>query len=165
MSRTIYLCGFMGCGKTTVGRRLADILGCPYTDMDAYIEEKEKMKIPDIFSIHGEEYFRDKETAAVAALGEMGGVISCGGGAMLRAENGAEAAKHGTVVYIDTPFETCYSRISGDANRPIVKANTKESLYEIYLKRVPLYLAHSSLKADGSGTPLEIAEFIAASCR
>ena len=84
MSRAVYLCGFMGCGKTTVGRVLADLLGTAYADMDAYIEKSEKMSIPQIFSDKGEEYFRDAETRAVEEMGKNGGVIACGGGAMLR---------------------------------------------------------------------------------
>ena len=55
---TIFLCGFMGCGKSTVGRELAKLLNCNFIDMDIYIEEKEKMPIPEIFSNHGEPYFR-----------------------------------------------------------------------------------------------------------
>lgn len=162
MSKTIYLCGFMGCGKTTVGRVLADKLGLSYIDMDAYIEECQGMSIPQIFAEKGEDYFRTCETSAVKALGEKGGVIACGGGAMLKDINAEIAAKNGTVVYIDTPYETCWERISGDVNRPIVMANTKESLEELYNTRKALYTAHSSVTADGSGSPVEIADEIIA---
>lgn len=161
MSKTVYLCGFMGCGKTTAGKVLAGKLECPYTDMDEYIEKKQGMKIPEIFAEKGEEYFRECETKAVTDLGKSGGVIACGGGAMLKKINADAASETGTVVYIDTPFETCYKRIEGDRNRPIVMANTKESLEELYNTRKTLYTAHSRFKADGSGTPEEIAEEIA----
>ena len=157
---TIYLCGFMGCGKTTAGRLLAEKLGLEYTDMDSYIEEKTGMTIPRIFEEKGEEFFRNTETEAVAELGKKGGVIACGGGAMLKEINAETAAGYGTVVYIDVPYDVCYDRISGDENRPIVMANTKESLGEIYNKRVPLYTAHSQLRVDGNRTPQEIAEDI-----
>lgn len=162
MTETIYLCGFMGCGKTTVGQILAAKLGLTYTDMDSFIEEKEKMPIPQIFAEKGEPYFREKETEAVRILGEQGGVIACGGGAMLKDINAGIAAGLGAVVYIDVPYETCWGRISGDTNRPIVMANTKESLEEIYNSRKPLYTAHSTVIADGTGTPAEIADRIAA---
>ncbi|MGN0665571.1 MAG: shikimate kinase [Huintestinicola sp.] len=162
MSRTIYLCGFMGCGKTTVGTLLAKKLGCSYTDMDSYITETEGMSIPEIFSSKGEPYFREKETQAVEALGRKGGVIACGGGAMLKDINAEKAAENGIVVYIDTPYDICYDRIKGDKNRPIVMANTKESLKEIFDSRVPLYKAHSQICAEGNGTPDEIASEIAA---
>lgn len=159
---TIYLCGFMGCGKTTVGRVLADMLELGYEDMDAYIEKKAGMSIPQIFAEKGEDAFRRMETEAVAELGKAGGVISCGGGAMLKDINAGTAAKYGTVVYIDVPYDVCYGRISGDTNRPIVMANTKESLEEIYNDRAPLYLAHSQVRADGNKSPEDIAADIKA---
>lgn len=162
MSLTIYLCGFMGCGKTTVGRILAEKTGCSYIDMDAYIEKTEGMTIPEIFAQKGEPYFRNAETEAVKALGEKGGVIACGGGAMLKDINAEIAAKLGTVVFIDTPYDVCYDRIKGDTNRPIVMANTKESLKEIYDSRAPIYKAHSQVTADGTGTPDEIARAVKA---
>lgn len=161
MSAAVYLCGFMGCGKTTVGRALADMLGMAYTDMDAYIVESEGMSIPEIFSDKGEEYFRDAETCAVEVLGKKGGVIACGGGAMLREKNAQIAAKNGTVIYINTPFELCWERIKDDPNRPIVAANTKESLEELYNSRAVLYSAHSGYGADGTGSPAQIASEIA----
>ncbi len=157
MAKAIYLCGFMGCGKTTVGKNLAKIMGLDYADMDAYIEEREGMKIPEIFEHKGEPYFRSAETEAVSEMGKKGGIIACGGGAMLKPENAAKAAECGTVVYIDTPYELCWARISGDKNRPIVMANTKESLKEIYDTRQALYRAHSKFSVDGTGTPKEIA--------
>ena len=138
MSRAVYLCGFMGCGKTTVGRVLADLLGTAYADMDAYIEKSEKMSIPQIFSDKGEGYFRDAETRAVEEMG-----------------------KNGVVVYIDTPYDICWERIKDDANRPIVAVNTKESLGELYEKRKALYTAHSAFRADGTGAPSQIAAQIA----
>ena len=104
MSRAVYLCGFMGCGKTTVGRVLADLLGTAYADMDAYIEKSEKMSIPQIFSDKGEGYFREAETRAVEEMGKNGGVIACGGGAMLREKNADLAAKNG-VSLLHNAFE------------------------------------------------------------
>lgn len=163
--KAVYLCGFMGCGKSTVGRILAEKLGTAFTDMDEYIVKAEGMTIPEIFSQKGEPYFRDRETEAVKALGEQGGVIACGGGAMLREINGSEAAKKGTVVYIDVPFDTCYGRISGDTNRPIVMNNTKESLEELYNNRKPLYTAHSGVCVNGSLSPMEIADEIIAAIK
>lgn len=160
MNKTVYLCGFMGCGKTTVGKLLADSLGCGYTDMDEYIVKTEGMTIPQIFADKGEPYFREKETDAVKILGDKGGVIACGGGAMLKDINAELAAKRGVVVYINTPFEVCYSRISGDKNRPIVMNNTKEALEELYNKRAPVYFSHSGISVDGNGTPMEIADEI-----
>ena len=150
----------MGCGKTTVGRVLADMMSLEYTDMDAYIEKKSGMSIPQIFAEKGEDAFRRMETKAVAELGKAGGIIACGGGAMLKEINAKTAAEYGTVVYIDVDFESCYGRISGDRNRPIVTSNTKEELNLIYDGRIPVYKENSALTVDGSGSPEEIAERI-----
>ena len=162
MAKTVYLCGFMGCGKTTVGNVLAEKLQLGYCDMDAYIEETLGMTIPEIFEEKGEEYFRQQETLAVKALGERGGVIACGGGAMLRTENAEAAQSYGRVVFIDVPYEVCWGRIKDDPGRPIVTRTTKESLKVIYDDRSPVYRAHSTDSACGTGSPEEIAESIAA---
>lgn len=155
----------MGCGKTTAGKLLAEKLGCGFYDMDDYITEKEKMEIPRIFAEKGEKYFREAETEAIRELAEKSGVIACGGGAMLKKENAAIASAAGTVVYIDVPFETCYSRISGDKNRPIVMNNTKEELEIIYDGRVPLYRENSSVKVNGDGSAEDIADRIIAAVK
>ena len=64
MTKTVFLCGFMGCGKSTVGKVAAGLLGVQFVDLDEHIEQQEKMTIPVIFSKKGEQYFRDCETAA-----------------------------------------------------------------------------------------------------
>lgn len=160
--KAVYLCGFMGCGKSTVGKILARKLGCGFYDMDEYIVRKEGMKIPEIFAEKGESYFRETETAVIRELSRSSGIIACGGGAMLKKENAEIAAENGMVVYIDVPFEVCYGRISGDRNRPIVMNNTKEELEFIYDSRVPVYRENSSVTVSGDGTAQDIAERIAA---
>lgn len=159
--KPVYLCGFMGCGKSTVGKILARKSGCGFIDMDDYIVEREGMTIPQIFSEKGEKYFRDTETAIIGELAEKGAVIACGGGAMLKKENAEIASENGIVIYIDIPFEVCYERISGDTNRPLVMNNTKEQLKEIYNGRVPVYKSNSTITVDGVGTADEVAERIA----
>ncbi len=155
--KSVYLCGFMGCGKSTVGKLLAKKLGCGFVDMDDYIVESEGMEIPKIFAEKGEEYFRNAETEAIRKLAEKKAVIACGGGAMLKKINAEIASQSGSVVYIDIPFEVCYGRISGDTNRPIVMNNTKEQLEEIYNGRVPVYRENSNVSVNGNGSPEEIA--------
>ena len=159
--KPVYLCGFMGCGKSTVGKILARKSGCGFIDMDDYIVEREGMTIPQIFSEKGEKYFRDTETAVIGELAEKGAVIACGGGAMLKKENAEIASENGIVIYIDIPFEICYTLISWDTNRPLVMNNTKEQLEEIYNGRVPVYKSNSTVTVDGVGTADEIAERIA----
>lgn len=149
---TIFLCGFMGCGKSTIGVRLAKAMQCPFTDMDTYIEEQADMKIPDIFETHGEPYFRDLETQAVRELAERDGVIACGGGAMLREGNAKIAREHGMVVFLDVPFRMCYQRIA-NTDRPIVKRSTRQELYQLYRKRKGLYRKHSTHTITATGSP------------
>lgn len=152
----------MGCGKSTVGKLLAQKLGCGFVDMDDYIVKEQGMSIPQMFSEKGEDFFRNAEAEAIRELSEKDGVIACGGGAMLRKANADIANSAGTVVFIDVPFERCYGRISGDKNRPIVANNTKEELNLIFDGRAPVYKENSALTADGSGSPEEIAERIIA---
>ena len=80
---TIFLCGFMGCGKTTVGEILAKQLGLPLIDTDAYIVEQEGRSIPEIFAQEGEPYFRKVEAQAIRTLCTKNAVIACGGGEVI----------------------------------------------------------------------------------
>ena len=158
--KTVFLCGFMGCGKSTAGKLLAKKLGCKFTDMDDYIVEKQGMSIPDMFAQKGEVFFRAAETEAVRELSSETGVIACGGGAMLKKINSEIANENGIVVYIDIDFESCYDRIKDCKNRPIVMNNTKEQLKGIYDGRVPVYREHSAVSVDGNGSPEEVAQRI-----
>ena len=157
----VYLCGFMGCGKTTVGKILARILKVDFTDLDAYIEQTEGMTIPEIFQNMGESYFRMAETNALKDLAVDHNVIATGGGALLSEENAAIAKSEGLVAFIDTDFETCYDRIKDDPHRPIAASSTKEELKERFEQRRPLYKAHSNCIIAGDLAPAEIAEEIA----
>ena len=82
MKDNIYLCGFMGCGKSTVGRVLAQQLHCPFIDLDDLIVAKMGMRIPDIFQQKGESFFRNLEQFLLqdVSRGQRGSVIACGGG-------------------------------------------------------------------------------------
>ena len=130
----IFLCGFMGCGKTTVGKKMASLLGKKYCDMDELIVQKAGMSIPEIFEKLGEPEFRRMESELIVELGQFSGIVSCGGGAMLSDINGENAKKSGVVVFLDVPFETCYNRIKNDPNRPI--AAQKNSLKTFMMKGI-----------------------------
>lgn len=155
--RPIFLCGFMGCGKSTVGKILAKKMGCQCVDLDKYIEGTAGMSIPKIFDKYGEEHFRKLETEALAAFADIGGVVATGGGALLSEQNGEVAKKSGMVVFIDTYFNTCYERIKDDPNRPIAYNSTREQLSERFDYRRPLYLAHSHYAISGGYPPIVIA--------
>lgn len=157
---TIYLCGFMGCGKSTVGSLLAQKAGMRFTDLDDYIEEKEQMSIPDIFAQKGEAYFREREAQAVKELSAENSVVACGGGTIINDNSARIARENGTVFFLDIPFETCYERIKDDAHRPLVANNTKEQLFEIFSRRHDIYLKNSSLTVNADSTPELICEDI-----
>ena len=150
MNRSIYLCGFMGCGKSHIGRLLAKNKGMPFVDLDSYIVEKEGRSIPEIFEQSGEPYFRQLEADCIREL-EGGYVVATGGGTLIN-ENTAEYANgHGVTVFLDAEFELCYGRIRNDTNRPLVVNNTEEQLREIFEKRRVLYEKHSRVTAKVTG--------------
>lgn len=158
---TVFLCGFMGCGKTTVGKIAAKKLGYCFCDSDELIVEREGMSIPEIFAEKGEPYFRQVEAEVIKSLCGKNTIVACGGGAMLNPDTAAEAAKAGAVIFIDLDFEACYERICGDENRPIVMSSTKDELEERFNARYDVYMKHSTMQIDGSGSPLSTAELIA----
>lgn len=144
----IFLCGFMGCGKSTVGKELAKLMGSKFIDMDTYIENKEQLSIPEIFSQKGEPYFRQVEAQTVIELSKTNAIVGCGGGAMLNSTSAEVGRKNGLVIFLDVPFSTCYDRIKDDSNRPIVMNNSKEQLEKIFNDRHSIYQANSSFKVD-----------------
>ena len=151
---TIFLSGFMGCGKTTIGKLLAHKMGLGYIDSDEYIAEREGMSIPEIFAEKGEPYFRKTEAEAIKCLGGKNYVIACGGGAMLNDYTAAYAAGIGAVIFLDVPFDVCYNRICGDENRPIVMSSTRDELLLRYNTRYPIYKKHSALHIDCNESPI-----------
>lgn len=160
--QTVFLCGFMGCGKTTVGKLFAERSGRIFVDMDEYIEDYEHRTIADIFAQDGEPHFRRLEGEAVVRLSESGYVVATGGGAMVDPKNAQAAKQGGRVIFIDTPFECCYERIKGDKKRPLAATASEAELRERYDTRRGAYLAAADDVIDGSGTPVEIADRIAA---
>jgi len=157
---TIFLSGFMGCGKTTVGIILAEKLGYEYLDSDELIVEQEGMTIPEIFAEKGEPYFRKVEAEIIKSLCGREAVVACGGGAMLNDGTADFAKNSGKVVYLDVPFNICYERICGDTNRPIVMSSTKDELYERYKNRKPVYIKNSTVQVRCTSSPTECAKEI-----
>ena len=159
---TVFLCGFMGCGKSTVGKLAAKKMGCGFTDTDDLIVRTLEMTIPEIFEKKGEPFFRQTEAEIVKSLCGKTIVAACGGGAMLNPDTAKAAADAGSaVVFLDVPFETCYERIKDDTNRPIVVSSTKEELQELFNKRREVYLRHSTVRIECDGSPVENADKIA----
>ena len=157
--RNIYLCGFMGCGKSYMGKKLAEKLGCTLVDLDAYIEEKEGKTIPEIFAEQGEPHFRELEAKYIREMPENS-VVATGGGAIINPVTAETARNAGTVVFLDADFELCYNRIKGDTHRPLVMKNTKEQLNELFNKRREIYLKNSDFSVDSNLSETEILDMI-----
>lgn len=155
---TLFLCGFMGCGKSALGRALSKRLELPLIDTDDYIVKTQGMSIPEIFEKYGEPYFREIEAKAIADLSQQEAVISCGGGAILNDKTAEIARENGIVILLDQSFDVCYSRIKDDKNRPLVQKNTKEQLREIYNARDSIYRKNSTIAIKAGNTPEESAE-------
>lgn len=159
--KNIYLCGFMGCGKSTVGRLAAKQMSMKFLDLDEYIEKKYGCTIPEIFEQRGEQAFRALETETLRELATTSGyIIATGGGTMVSPLNAEIAKQNGSIVFLDLPFDTCYERIAGDSHRPVVQANSRAGLLEIFNYRVPLYRAHATYSVDASQSPQMISKAV-----
>ena len=117
------LIGFMGCGKSSVGKALANAMGIPFVDTDGMIEEQAGRKINDIFREDGEEYFRELETSVLKQLlsAQERKVIAVGGGLPVREINREYLKRLGTVVYLLAKVETLTGRLEGDDTRPMLR--------------------------------------------
>ncbi|MDY0396671.1 shikimate kinase [Virgibacillus halophilus] len=115
----IYLIGFMGSGKTTIGEKLQEQLQMEYTDTDEYIEKMTGRTIPDIFALEGEKAFRTYETNALKEI--TSGVVSTGGGIVETAENISFMKDNGVVVYLPTSLNVIENRLHDDQSRPLWK--------------------------------------------
>lgn len=138
----IVLIGFMGSGKSSVGKRLSYKLRRPFVDSDQLITDKEGCSISQIFSEKGEEVFRDIETECIRTLTENKSrfIFSTGGGVPLRKENRGLLRKIGTVVYLKTTPETIYDRIKDDTTRPLLQsADPQMKIREMMNERNGIY--------------------------
>ena len=150
----IILIGFMGAGKTTLGKALAKATGCRFVDTDDLIEEITKEKISDIFATKGEPYFRDLETQTVKELlaSQEPMVVAVGGGLPVREENRRLLKELGTVVYLKADVETLLARLEGDTSRPKLQGgNLRNRIESLMAQREALYedAAQEEVYTDG----------------
>lgn len=139
----IILIGFMGSGKSTMGKLLANKLNCPFVDTDHYIEKKEGRSICEIFADDGEEYFRTAETEVVKELlsKKEKRVIALGGGTPLKEENRAIISnKDAYVIFLKVTASVAYERLKDDTQRPLLQVdNPKEKIENLLAIRNPIY--------------------------
>jgi shikimate kinase len=133
----IYLVGFMGCGKSTVGSALADELGWSFFDLDCEIEKAAGASVAEIFDHRGEAEFRALETEALkkrvynVRTGRPQ-VIALGGGALTIEENFALASNHGVTIWLDAPLEVIQPRIAAETHRPLARDPQRfQELFEV----------------------------------
>ena len=161
MDGSVAILGYMGSGKTTVGRSLARKLGREFVDLDLTIVKEAGRTIPEIFEHSGEECFRDLEHRALldALDGARERVIACGGGIVVRPEN-RERLKRVPTVFLREDLGVLYSRTRG-TGRPL-RGASREDFERRYAERLPLYEEVADLEVVVRGRPpQEVAEEIA----
>lgn len=160
----VFLIGFMGAGKTTVGRILADTMGRPFVDLDAQIERDAGLLIPQIFAEKGEDAFRELESEALAGLSESPrSVVACGGGIVLRAENRRVLKNLGTTVYLEVSAGEALARIGDVEGRPLLAEGGPAAAATLLEGRRGLYRAVADLVVETDACdPAQIADAIAA---
>jgi shikimate kinase len=139
--RTLALVGLMGAGKTSVGKRLAALLGAGFVDSDTEIALAAGMSIPEIFASLGEPAFRDGERRVIARLlAEAPKVLATGGGAFIEPRTRAEIRAHATSIWIRADLDLLWDRVRDRPGRPLLQApDPRAVLAELQVKRSPIY--------------------------
>ncbi|MCD6229005.1 MAG: shikimate kinase [Candidatus Omnitrophica bacterium] len=152
MDKNVYIVGFMGTGKTTVGKLLAKRLNRKFIEMDEEIEKRENKKIVDIFSSYGESYFRKVEKEVLKEIaGRNNLVVSCGGGIVIDRENLQILKTTGIPICLEASVEVIYERTKNYTHRPLLNvADPKKKIEELLVYRAPFY-QQISLRVDTSG--------------
>jgi shikimate kinase len=145
----LFLVGFMGCGKTTIGRRLSQRLGVPFLDLDAEIERSSGLTVRALFETRGEAAFRKHEALLLAAAGSLpDAVVATGGGAFTFEENRRAIRELGVSIFLDAPFEGLRARLERKTDRPLFASSGQAAA--LFAERRPSYL-HADLSVALSG--------------
>ncbi|MFC0269977.1 shikimate kinase [Metabacillus herbersteinensis] len=137
--KALYLTGFMGAGKTTIGKELATFLNLPVIDTDQQIEEKYQKPVSQIFADQGETTFREYETKILKELPTENVVITTGGGIVLKKENREWMRETGLIIFLKTDLEVILQRLENDESRPLAQNKSKLELSELLKSRLPYY--------------------------
>ncbi len=157
ISRSIFLIGFMGAGKSTIARALQRELGFPLIEMDERIVKEQGMSINDIFAQYGEDHFRDIESQLIVDIGkEEPSIVSCGGGVVVRPQNTQNMKEIGRIVFLKATPETIYERVKNSTDRPILNGHMNvEYIAELMEKRRALYEAAADIMIQTDGKTRE----------
>jgi shikimate kinase len=146
----IVLIGFMGAGKSSVGRTLARMTGLPRFDTDEMIGTRFGLSVAEIFEKHGEEGFRAAETQALLGLtGNQAAIVVTGGGIVLWPENRRLLRELGTVIHLSAEEETLFARISRRSTRPLLRTeDPRATVTELLRSRLPVYREVADVEVD-----------------
>ena len=152
MERSVAIVGYLGSGKTTLGRLLADALGLEFEDLDQALAKSAGKGIPQIFAQHGEKHFRDLEHEALhhALDGTTPSVVACGGGAVVRPDN-RTLLRDMTTVFLREDADVLYRRTRGP-DRPL-RAASREEFGLRYAQRLPFYREVADIEVEADGRP------------
>ena len=156
--KNIVLVGFMGCGKSTISRRLGAMLGYTVVDVDEEVEAKAGMPITGIFETRGENYFRQLEAAVLQEIGSRPGrhIIATGGGAIGRKRNRRLIRQLGYVVWLQVSREVILQRTRRNRDRPLLRTRDPEArIKRLLAEREPLYREVADLELDTTGLDAE----------
>lgn len=165
--RNVFLCGFMATGKSSVGKRLAELMHYQFLDMDTIIEAETGVSIPMIFETRGEAAFRSMEANLVRRLADRTGcVVATGGGTISNPSNLEILKDCGTVVTLTADPQTILARVGSGEDRPMLDVDDKEKrLAELMEKRAEAY-AQADITVDTSSRSIdEVAQFISDSLK
>lgn len=153
IDRPIVLVGMMGVGKSTVGRKLAQLLSLPFADADDEIEQAAQMSVSEIFQTFGEPYFRDGERRVIARLLEGGPqVLATGGGAFVQPETRELILDRGLAVWLDCDVNTLVDRVGRKDTRPLLReGDPEEIIARLKAEREPAYAQAPIKVVSGPG--------------
>lgn len=163
IENNIVLVGFMGSGKTTIGKLLANSMGFSFVDTDAEIEKEEGISVSQIFEMKGEEYFRELESNFITNFQRKKCIIATGGGMPCYNDNMTKLKVLGTVLFINTPYDSIIERLKlNQGSRPLIKSSwddKKEGLRSLFIIRQEIYKS-SDKEVVGDNNPSFIVEEI-----
>jgi len=156
LSKPVFLCGMMGSGKSTLGRKLARELGVSFYDLDKLIEDDQGKSIPEMFKIDGEAKFRTVEEKLLIYYSQkVKGIMALGGGSLQNQSLVDHLKMHGWLIFFDTSQSVLLKRLKNSRNRPMISAenqteSTEQKIKKLLSERRPFYSqAHITITTDG----------------
>lgn len=158
----VILCGFMGCGKSSLGNVLSKVIRYNFIDMDSYIERNQGMTIPQIFREYSESGFREIEYRACSELSKLNNTVIATGGGTVMSQRNVEALKlTGKIVFLRVLEPVLLERIRNDPERPLAYEKSDEEIIALYRSRLPTYRRVADITFRGGVGVISDAEKLA----